>query len=229
MSGESNGLSLAGLETLATALDGVKILEDREAFLKSLLSGALTTAHASRGYAILLDGDTVVAETSRTKDGERYKVDPESRKLAARTGVRLTSGTTPKRFAVEMNGIKVVVAAVIDGRLTTGLVLDRPDLTVDPGCAITVAFLLGGGALHRVAERPEIARAAHAAEAALAAGGVGAVMYLKTVDELERDAIELALRQSNWRKEDAAKKLGISRASIYMKVKKYNLQHPPGA
>lgn len=229
MQNDSTGLNSARLERLARAIDAAKALEDRASFLKCLISNSIEISKASRGHAILLDGDTVVAESSRTSAGDTYKVDEETRKLAARSGVRLTSTANGKRFAIELHGVRASLAVRIDGRLSVGIVLDRPDLEADPGCGLTAAWLLCASGILRAMERPEVARATNAAVAVhTAGGGVGAVLYLKTVDELERDAIELALRQTHWKKDEAARKLGISRASIYMKVKKFNLQSPPG-
>lgn len=227
MSNVSTGLDPARLERFARAIENAKAHDGRESFLKSVLNGALQIASASRGHAALMDGDTVVAESSRTSSGESYKVDSESRKLAARAAVRLTASAANKRFAIEIHGARASLAARVEGRVAVSVVLDRPDLSADPGCGFTVAWLLATAAILRAIEREPTNGAVAAPAAAHTNGGVGAVRFLKTVDELERDAIELALRETHWKKDEAARKLGISRASIYMKVKKYNLQAPP--
>lgn len=227
MSSESTGLDPARLERFARAIENSSAHEGREAFLKGVLSATVQLASASRGHAALMDGDTVVAEASRTSSGDSYKVDPESRKLAARSAVRLASSASNKRFSIEVHGARATLAARVDGKLVVSLVLDRPDVAADPGCGIAAAFLLAACGMLRANEHAMSNGAAR--DGAKSGGGVGAVKFLKTVDELERDAIELALRETRWKKDEAARKLGISRASIYMKVKKYNLQSPPVA
>ncbi len=228
MSGETTMVVVSRLERLAKAIESTKLDDGREGLLKSLLAGAVDISRASRGYAILMEGDTVVAEASRTQAGDAYRADEETRKLAARSSLRVTGPGASRRFAIEAHGAKAGIAAQIDGKLGVSIILDRPDAEADPGVSATAGYLITAAALQRASLLAAAARPAmRPTETAVAAGGVGAVAYLKTVDELERDAIELALRQTNWKKDEAAKRLGISRASIYMKVKKFNLQHPP--
>jgi DNA-binding NtrC family response regulator len=51
-----------------------------------------------------------------------------------------------------------------------------------------------------------------------------------TLEELERRHIERVLGTENWKVEQAARKLGIPRSSLYQKIKKYGFsKRPPGA
>jgi len=47
---------------------------------------------------------------------------------------------------------------------------------------------------------------------------------LKTV---ERDTIEQVMRDSRWNKSKAAKRLGLSRTQLYVRLRKYDLEQPP--
>jgi transcriptional regulator of acetoin/glycerol metabolism len=46
-----------------------------------------------------------------------------------------------------------------------------------------------------------------------------------SLDQLEKHAIERALRQSKGNKSKASKLLGISRDTLYRKLKEYNIDH----
>lgn len=49
---------------------------------------------------------------------------------------------------------------------------------------------------------------------------------IKPLEETERDEILNALKVTNWNKDEAATRLGISRAGLYNKIKKYGLEAP---
>ncbi|MFG0318141.1 MAG: helix-turn-helix domain-containing protein, partial [Planctomycetota bacterium JB042] len=57
----------------------------------------------------------------------------------------------------------------------------------------------------------------------------GAVVAVKPIQEIEKDAIRLALQETGGNREEAARRLGISRAAFYVKLKKYELSRelPP--
>lgn len=57
----------------------------------------------------------------------------------------------------------------------------------------------------------------------------GAVVQVKPIHEIERDAIRLALVETGGNREEAARRLEISRAAFYVKLKKYGLSEevPP--
>jgi serine/threonine-protein kinase PknK len=50
-----------------------------------------------------------------------------------------------------------------------------------------------------------------------------AVVLVKPIDEIEKEAIELALKECGGNREEAARRLHISRAAFYVKLKKYDL------
>jgi len=54
-------------------------------------------------------------------------------------------------------------------------------------------------------------------------GHGGSVIEVKPMAEIERDALALALKRTGGNREAAARKLGISRAAFYVKLKKYRL------
>ncbi len=58
----------------------------------------------------------------------------------------------------------------------------------------------------------------------VAADGESSVVAVRPMDEIERDAIKLALRETAGNREEAARRLGISRAAFYVKLKNYGLQ-----
>ncbi|MGH7150032.1 MAG: helix-turn-helix domain-containing protein, partial [Planctomycetota bacterium] len=55
------------------------------------------------------------------------------------------------------------------------------------------------------------------------AGGGAAVVAVKPMEELEAEAIALALRESGGDKDAAARRLGIARATIYAKIRRYGI------
>jgi two-component system NtrC family response regulator len=46
---------------------------------------------------------------------------------------------------------------------------------------------------------------------------------------VERDTIAQVLRESRWNKSQAAKRLGLSRTQLYVRMRKYDLEQPPAA
>jgi transcriptional regulator with PAS, ATPase and Fis domain len=44
---------------------------------------------------------------------------------------------------------------------------------------------------------------------------------------VERETIELVLRETRWNKSDAARRLGLSRTQLYGRIRKYGLEAPP--
>jgi len=46
---------------------------------------------------------------------------------------------------------------------------------------------------------------------------------------VERDTIVQVLRECRWNKSQAAKRLGLSRTQLYVRLRKYRLEHPPAA
>ena len=50
-----------------------------------------------------------------------------------------------------------------------------------------------------------------------------AVVLVKPMEEIEQDAIRLALEQSGGNREEACRRLQISRAAFYVKLKKFGL------
>ncbi|MDZ4906952.1 helix-turn-helix domain-containing protein, partial [Clostridium perfringens] len=44
------------------------------------------------------------------------------------------------------------------------------------------------------------------------------------IDQVEKRAIERCLKETKWNKNKTAKLLGISRASLYKKIEKYNIE-----
>lgn len=61
------------------------------------------------------------------------------------------------------------------------------------------------------------------------ASGDSSVTMVKPIGEIERDAILLALQETGGNREEAARRLQISRAAFYVKIKKYGLaeEAPP--
>src|SRR5262249_31600332 len=45
--------------------------------------------------------------------------------------------------------------------------------------------------------------------------------------EIERETIEQVLRDCRWNKSRAAKRLGLSRTQLYVRLRKYDLEQPP--
>jgi len=228
MSVDTTSIGTTRLERLARTVDSVFAAPHREEALASLLHGLIQISSASRGLALLMDGDTVVQESTRSGSGEALRSDEETRKLAARATIRFGQTRGGKSFAIETQSGRAVLCSSIEDRRSLGIVLERFQSEADPNLATTMSALIALTPQFRnVAPLSREARDIAANEQqALEAGGVGAIKFLKTVDELERDAIELALRQTGWKKDEAARRLGISRASIYMKVKKFGLSRP---
>lgn len=211
---------------------------DRQVFADELTRGALEIGVGSRAYAVLMDGDTLAAEATQ---GEAPRADAaqDPRKRGARLAMAAVRAMQdPRRdtiaLAPEIVGKSIAFPFVVKDHLAGAVIVDA-DQSIAAGSrdvgftAVFVAlaarlFAKSGSADDTTKPTPR-----PMSKDGLALEGVGAVKYLKTVAELERDAIELALRQTNWSKEEAAKRLGISRASIYMKVKKFGLQRPPAA
>lgn len=227
MSSERVSTAVKWIERFAQSVDAVKTSGEAKPFLSDLLGAALVIARAGRGHAIAMEGDTVVAEVARTATGDAFDIESEARKTAARLALRASekNGSSGRFHGIEALGGRQYLTFTLSGRTACTLVLERIDGPIEAELQATAALALAASRIHSNghATRPR------ESEAAVAAGGVGAVAYLKPVVELERDAIELALRTTSWNKEEAARRLGISRASIYMKVKKWGLQKPPVA
>jgi DNA-binding NtrC family response regulator len=51
------------------------------------------------------------------------------------------------------------------------------------------------------------------------------VVELKTLEKMERDAIEASMRRHNGLKKKVAEELGISERTLYRKINDYNLDH----
>jgi transcriptional regulator of acetoin/glycerol metabolism len=49
---------------------------------------------------------------------------------------------------------------------------------------------------------------------------------LALLESTERDAIVSALKKAGWNKDEAAAELGISRATIYRKIKRFGIRTP---
>lgn len=196
---------------------------NREADLQQLLEHALRLGAGDRGHAILMKKNTVSVEVARTRDGGTFEVEDEVRKAAARHGIAAQEGDV---LAVERVDGRVTIPFAFNDKEGVALTLMGPP--AEDGTDVGLAFAWAASQWMALAEKARIANdRVGEAESALTKGGVGGVAYLKPVAELERDAIELALKATGWNKEEAARKLGISRASIYMKVKKFGLQHAP--
>lgn len=215
------------VERFSRAMDSVRIGTNREGFLEDLVQSTLQVTQVDRVAAILMEQNTVCRETAAARNGRPYAADEETRKASARmtikAGKRGRDDDGNPVPAIEAFGTKVFLTAPLDGNFAVTLILDKAPL--ESGDLVAAANLLA--ALARLQKaRTEDAQRNAAEEAVTAQGGVGAVAFLKPVADLERDAIELALRTTGWNKEEAARKLGISRASIYMKVKKFGLQKP---
>jgi DNA-binding NtrC family response regulator len=54
-------------------------------------------------------------------------------------------------------------------------------------------------------------------------------MPVSTTDlgAVERQTIEHVMRDTGWNKSNAARRLGLSRTQLYVRLRKYNLEHPP--
>ena len=185
-----------------------------------------------------MEQDTVIAEGGADSSGMPFVADDESRKATARQALQLirdrekSSGTDGAYF-LGKEGERILVSIPLRegeaaGFCLEGLSMESDGLPLALSQVVAAALLLTASEEGRLANsRAEKAEARlKELESAVGSGGVGAVSYLKPVAELERDAIELALRSTKWNKEEAARRLGISRASIYMKVKKFGLQKP---
>lgn len=210
------------------AFTAIKPTEDRDEYLANILNAVLTVSRARRGHGILMDGDTVLCEISADSSGQGHEVSEEDRKTLARAALGITRGA-PDSTHLSVDGSNARICFRVDENSAGAINLEMDGMANDyeRELAMAVALTLAAGKLLSANEKQ--ARAEQRAvqiESAVAGGGVGAVAYLKRVSDLERDAIELALRTTNWNKEEAARRLGISRASIYMKVKKHGLQRP---
>ncbi|MFG0315729.1 MAG: helix-turn-helix domain-containing protein [Planctomycetota bacterium JB042] len=211
------------IDDFIQAFSALTATGDREADLGRLLEAALKLGAGTRAHAILMKKNTVTAEASRSRDGNPFQIEEDVRKAAARHGIAAQDGNAP---AVERTDGRVIIPFAFNDK--EGAAITLFGLPEDGAADLGVALAWAGTRVLSLTEETRTARErVGQAESALTQGGVGAVAYLKPVSELERDAIELALRSSGWNKEEAARRLGISRASIYMKVKKYGLQHPP--
>lgn len=233
------------VERFARASGSVKPTSDAREFLTDLADAALQVSRSRNAYAILMEGDEVRAEAGLTASGDECAPGDVVRKLGARAAIRAA-----KEAAGQGTPCPVLpIQETPDGHHALPFLV-RDDLA---GCVVLAGAAADADGARDVAltsalvmAQAQVFEARSARDAAsdradseerrradiersVASGGVGAVAYLKTVAELERDAIELALRNTRWNKEEAARRLGISRASIYMKVKKYGLQKPPAA
>ena len=50
-----------------------------------------------------------------------------------------------------------------------------------------------------------------------------------SLNSVERDTIAQVMHDSRWNKSKAAKRLGLSRTQLYVRLRKYNLEDPPTA
>lgn len=66
-----------------------------------------------------------------------------------------------------------------------------------------------------------------ASDAAGFGGGAGAIARDFSLEKAERELIARALQETDWQKTQAASLLGITRATLYAKVKQYNIQKEP--
>jgi len=214
---------------------------DRNRFVEDLVASVAHVTAANWVYAILMEGNTVLAEGGRTTDGQPFKPPQESLKRGARLSIAALRANADRDETgvivggVEHDGSTSYLPFIVNGKIAGTVILEHKlESDEDKVTGFAAAFTTIAARLHALAEEnfflrrraDDAERRINAVEQSAASGGVGAVKYLKPVAELERDAIELALRTTNWNKEEAARRLGISRASIYMKVKKYGLQKP---
>lgn len=229
------------VERFSRAFDSVRATTDPQLFLTDLADACLQVSRAGRAYAILMRGDEVLAEAGLTGVGDAWSPEDEIRKLGARNALRAGQDKrSDGRFPPLSTTDGSAILPFITNSESSGCVILRDfnedaDGIRDLGLAAALT-LSHAWSYNARAEREAASDRASKAETrqreierSVSSGGVGAVAYLKPVVELERDAIELALRTTQWNKEDAARRLGISRASIYMKVKKHGLQRPPSA
>ncbi|MFH0945380.1 MAG: helix-turn-helix domain-containing protein [Planctomycetota bacterium] len=211
---------------------------DRGRFLGDLVKVVLNASRANRLHAVLMEQDTVIAEGGADSSGMPYVADEESRKATARQALSLIrdreqNAALDGTYFLGREGGRIFVSIPLRERVAAGICLEGLSVE-DNGLPLALSQLVAAVLLLTAGEagadatmRAEKAEARlKELESAVGSGGVGAVSYLKPVAELERDAIELALRSTKWNKEEAARRLGISRASIYMKVKKFGLQKP---
>lgn len=211
------------LDEFVQAFDSIDPTGDRGEDLGKVLEAAIRLGGGDRGHAILMKKNTVTTEITRTAAGVAFEVDDEIRKAAARHGIAVQEGKAP---SVERDGDRVSFPVALNDK--EGATITLLGVPADGVSDLGGAFVYCAGRFLALSEetRGALTRVSEA-EASITRGGVGAVAYLKPVAELERDAIELALKSCSWNKEEAARRLGISRASIYMKVKKFGLQSPP--
>lgn len=223
--------ALASIQEAAGTQDALDILA------RSLLS----VSGAGKAFGILMEKDTVIAEAacgSADRGNGDGPIDEEIRKAAARqalAAVRQAESGAPTT-SVSAQDSTLEISLALEGDRAAAFRLDHlsAPTSAPEGLERAIALVVASCGLMTAGAEAALAAARATAsenrvkelESSVASGGVGAVAYLKPVAELERDAIELALRTTNWNKEEAARRLGISRASIYMKVKKFGLQKP---
>jgi len=226
------------LTDYARLLGSVRDEIDREQYLEGLIKVVLAASGARRGHALLMERDTVAAEAGADGSSVPFRANEEVRKAMARQAMAEIrehengSPWSPGCRLGEEQGCTLLSISLDRGTALTvcleGLSEQGDGLSLAVSKSVAAAHLLACAEAREAAER-RLRSAEHRVgeiEDAVGSGGVGAVSYLKPVAELERDAIELALRSTKWNKEEAARRLGISRASIYMKVKKFGLQKP---
>ncbi len=209
------------LNRFVETFDGFKVANDRKVFVAELVRAILGMTGTKDVYAMLMKGNTVTAEAAVRSGGQEFEATDDVRKPVARLLSATKDGSRP-------------IYEIVEGRLVAPFSLTDDiagAVSIGPGheefASEVVAFVRAVGrefALREAAAQLE--KKVESIESTVASGGVRAVAYLKPVSELEKDAIELALRTTKWNKEEAARRLGISRASIYMKVKKFGLQKP---
>lgn len=237
-----SGMRWKWIERFARALDSVRF-SDRSHFLDDLVDATLQVSRAARAYGILMERDAVLAEAALTSGGNPWPADDLVRKMAARAKLRAAerlraADEAVRHPGIETEGDRAILSFVIRDDTGGAIILEKIEDTAEAerDLGLTAGLVLASARALEARELMSraIERASHAEtrqqeiERSMTSGGVGAVAYLKPMAELERDAIELALRSCAWNKEKAARRVGISRASIYMKVKKYGLQRPPG-
>src|SRR5262245_52948451 len=98
------------IDRLDRALTAVPLAGGRADFVRSVRDAALALASASQGAAVLLDGDTVVADAATGSDAAR---DNEAKKAAARAALRPAQGRDGRKPSFEAHSGRWVSAAPV--------------------------------------------------------------------------------------------------------------------
>jgi transcriptional regulator with GAF, ATPase, and Fis domain len=232
------------VQGVVNSSSGIGASADRNRFVEDLVASVAQVTDAGWVYALLMEGSTVLADGGRKRDGSSYAPpkDPHQKRAARLSLAALRAHANDRdqkgvlAGGVEHDGKISYLPFVLNDTIAGTVILEHHETKAegDRDVGFAAAFTTIAARVHALAEEnlslrrraDDAERRISSVEQSAASGGVGAVKYLKPVAELERDAIELALRTTSWNKEEAARRLGISRASIYMKVKKYGLQKP---